>query len=309
MAGQNFVTGSLGGNLTNNKLTKQARHLAQPLMKIRQFTRPEPAAGKRGGDKVYYDIFSNVATAGGTLSEVTTIPKTNQTISQGTLTLVEYGNSIPYTEKLESLGDISISENIRTGLINDMAKVLDSAAATQFKTSDYKATIKNTASTVFASAGSPSSQAGANMSDKNVRDIVDKMRILNIPTFDSSGNYIFIHSVNSIRGLYDFFEAKAQQTTMAPLASGEVGQYYQARHILETSALDNSVGTSSYGEALAFGADAVRQGVAVLEEIRTKIPTDFGRDKGLAWYALLGFNKTWDFTRDAQTRIIHITSS
>lgn len=46
-------------------------------------------------------------------------------------------------------------------------------------------------------------------------------------------------------------------------------------------------GKSSW--AFFFGDDAVAEGVAVPEEVRGKIPTDFGRSKGIAWYAEEGF--------------------
>lgn len=38
-----------------------------------------------------------------------------------------------------------------------------------------------------------------------------------------------------------------------------------------------------------FGSDTVAEAVAVPEEMRGKIPTDFGRSKGIAWYYLGGF--------------------
>jgi hypothetical protein len=125
---------------------------------------------------------------------------------------------------------VQLPDIVREVLMNDMGKVLDSAAATQFKTNDYVATITNTATTTFGTAGTALATAGANMSDKNVRDIVDRMKTLNIPTQDGE-NYMCIASTNSIRGLYDFFEAKAVQTTMAPLFRGEVGQYYKTQFI------------------------------------------------------------------------------
>jgi len=134
-------------------------------------------------------------------------------------------NSVPFTLKAKTLAEVQVPEIVRTVLRNDMAKVLDSAAATQFKTNDYIATITNTATTTFGSAGAALATAGANMSDKNVRDIVDRMKTLNIPRYDGE-NYICVASTNSVRGLYDFFEAKAMQTTMAPLYRGEVGTYY-----------------------------------------------------------------------------------
>ena len=42
-------------------------------------------------------------------------------------------------------------------------------------------------------------------------------------------------------------------------------------------------------------------------EIRGKVPTDFGRDKGIAWYALEGFALV--HTTAAQSRIIKWASA
>ena len=57
------------------------------------------------------------------------------------------------------------------------------------------------------------------------------------------------------------------------LVRGEKGSYYQGRFIEETNFLSNTIGSSSlYGEGVAFGADAVIEGVAVAEELRQKVP-------------------------------------
>ena len=308
MGQQLFATNSLGGFLTNNQLSAQVRYKAQTLQKFRQFCDLEAAAGTNRGNKVFFDKISNISTAGGTLTETDTIPKRNYTISQGTLTLNEYGNSIPFTQKLKSLADITVPDSIKTVLQNDMRVALDSAAAAQFYTNDYIATITNTATTTFGSAGAALATSTGNMSDKNVRDIVDRMKTLLIPRREDD-NYVCIASTNSIRGLYDFFEAKAQFTQIDPLYRGEVGRYYGCRFIEETNYLSNAKGSGGiFGEAVFFGADAVREGVAIPEEIRIAIPSDFGRDQGIAWYALLGFQQVWDFSDDGQTRIITVTS-
>lgn len=308
MGQQVFATNSLGGFLTNNTLSAQVRYKAQTMQKFRQFCDMEPAAGTNRGNKVFFDKISNISTSGGTLTETDTIPKRNYTITQGTLTITEYGNSIPFTAKVKTLSDIQVPETVRTVLMNDMRVVLDSAAATQFMTNDYIATITNTATTTFGTAGLALATAGANMSDKNVRDIVDKMKILLIPKREDD-NYACVASTNSVRGLYDFFEAKAQLTTLDPLYRGEVGRYYNTRFVEETNFLSNSDGSNGlYGEACFFGADAVREGVAIPEELRVGIPADFGRDQAIAWYALLGFQQVWDFSSDGQTRIITVNS-
>lgn len=209
---------------------------------------------------------------------------------------------------MQTLADVSVPDNIKTVLRNDMAKVLDSAAAAEFKTCVYKAAVVNTATTTFSSSGTASATALGNMSDKNVRDVIDRLKTLNVPRYDGN-NYICIASTNSIRGLYDFFEAKISQTSAKPLYNGEIGEYYGCRFIEETNLLKNTIGTSSlYGEAVFFGGDAVREGVVIPEDIRIDLPKDFGRDQAIAWYYLGGFKITWDFTNDSETRIIHLTS-
>ena len=310
MSQQIWATSALGGYLSNNVLSKQIRHATQPLMKFRQFVTPEGAIGKNRGDKVFFNKISNISTAGGTLTETSTIPKSNYTIVQSTLTVNEYGNAVPWTQKAQVLADIQVPDLVKTVLRNDMAKVLDSAAAAEFKTSVCKATFVTTASTTFHSATSGTcGSAGASMSDKNVRDVIDKMKTLNIPRYDGN-NYVCLASTVSIRGLYDFFEAKAIQTTMKPLYNGEIGQYYGCRFIEETNILKNTIGTGSvYGEAIFFGGDAVREGIVVPEDIRIDLPKDFGRDQAIAWYYLGGFKIAWDYSNDGETRIIHCTSS
>jgi hypothetical protein len=94
------------------------------------------------------------------------------------------------------------------------------------------------------------------------------------------------------------------------LFRGEVGMFYTVRIVEETNVLSNSVGTSAgHGEAVIFGDDAVKEVVAIPEELREKIPTDYGRSQGLAWYAILGFQIIWNFATDAEQHIVHVTSA
>ena len=54
--------------------------------------------------------------------------------------------------------------------------------------------------------------------------------------------------------------------------------------------------------AFFFGADTVAEGIVVPEEMRGKIPTDYGRSRGVAWYYLGGFGLVQ--TIAAQARIV-----
>ena len=310
MAGQVFATGTLGGYFTLPKLSKELRFAVQPLLKFRQFVGVKEAFGKNRGDTVEFDKVSNISAQGGTLNETATIPENNFTISKGTIVISEYGNSIPFTGKLEALSEFSIDNAITKTLRNDMAKVLDKAVATQFQASDAKYTCLTSTSGTLALTGTVAGTAGANLNAYHVKQIADTMKKANIEKYDGE-NYICIASVNAIRGLKDDskWEDAAKYGDPERLFSGEVGRYYGVRFIEENNALSNILGSGAqYGEAVFFGADAVMEGIAIPEEVRAKTPTDYGRSKGLAWYFLGGFKKIWDYTDDGEYHIVHITS-
>jgi len=309
MGQQLWGVNSLGGYLSNDAFSKNIRHAAQPIMKFRQFVDAEAAMRRGAGDTVLFDKISNISTAGGTLAETSTIPKNNYTIVQGSLTLNEYGNSVPFTLKAKTLAQVSVPDIVKSVLMNDEAKVLDSAAAVHFKSAETKAVIANTATTTFTTDGTATATASGSMSDKNVRDVIDRLKSNNVPR-RADGKYCCVASTNSVRGLYDFFEAKVQNTTMVPIYAGEIGSYYGCRFIEETNVLVNTLGSASVdGEAVFFGADAVREGIVIPEEIRIDLPKDFGRDQGIAWYYMGGFVKTWAISTDSEFRSIHVTSA
>ncbi|MCZ6702558.1 MAG: hypothetical protein O6940_05900, partial [Ignavibacteria bacterium] len=130
MSQQLFTPNSLGGFFTNNQLSQKLRTAAQPLLRFRQFVMPEGKQGPGNGEKVFFDKISNISTQGGDLTETSTIPSNNFLIVQGTLTVVEKGNSIRFTQKVKSLSELSVDEATQIVLRDDMAKVLDTSAST-----------------------------------------------------------------------------------------------------------------------------------------------------------------------------------
>ena len=322
MAGQVWSVNATGGYLSNTKLSKTMRHATQPMFKFRQFTRLEKAIGKGKGDTVDFNKVSNIQTAGGTISESARIPESNILIRRGTLSMEEYGNSIPYTGKLDDLSEFSVDNMITKALRDDQAKVLDSAVATQFKSGDVFYTPTSASAGTWDVDGTVSTTALANLSLFHVKEIVDGMKtgilgsgnVANpVPPYDGE-NYICIASVKALRGLKDDpdFEEVMKYADPERLLTGEVGRIYGCRFIEtnNTSALSNGVGSGSVlGEAIFFGADPVIEAVAIAEEIRAKIPEDYGRSKGIAWYGLMGFKRVWDYTTDAEEHIVYVTSA
>jgi len=94
MAGNVWVTNSLGSYLSNDYLSTKWRMQAQPLAKFRQFTTVKEAFGKGKGENLNFDKISNLATEGGVLTETNTMPVTQLLIYKGTLTMEELGKLI-----------------------------------------------------------------------------------------------------------------------------------------------------------------------------------------------------------------------
>jgi len=312
MAGQVWSVSATGGYLANPKLSKTMRHATQQMFKFRQFTRMEKAIGKGKGDTVDFNKVSNIQTAGGTISEASRIPESNILIRRGQLVMEEYGNSIPYTGKLDDLSEFSVDNIITKALRDDQAKVLDAAVATVFKTTDVSYSPTSASAGTWAVNGSvASATSGLNLF--HVKEVIDAMKnglfgsgnsANPVPPYDGE-NYICIASVSALRQLKDDpdFEEVVKYADPERLLTGEVGRIYGCRFI-ETNNRNVLAAHATTGNAIFFGADPVIEAVAIPEEIRAKIPEDYGRSKGIAWYGLMGFEKVWDYSTDGEERIV-----
>jgi hypothetical protein len=132
MAGQLWGVNSLGGYFFSLNLSDELRQALQPESRFRQFCDAADAVGKGKGNTYTWDIVQDMATAGGTLVETNTMPETNFTILQGTLTVTEYGNSVPYSGKLEALSKFEVRKPVMQALRNDAKKTFDRASYAQF---------------------------------------------------------------------------------------------------------------------------------------------------------------------------------
>lgn len=298
---QQWVTNSLGGNLTNNKLSKQLRNQALPMYVYRQFAGiKDEGLGKSKGDTVIFDKVLRINTKGGTLSETSTVPSNIIKIVKDSVVVNEYGNSIDYTKKLEDLSEWSPDNIFLKGLRDDIAEVLDSAAYVPFTGAKMVVVCTKTDTTVFTSNGTATATAAASMSDKNVRDIVDEMKRKQCPKIGGKkGYYGSISSIRSLRSLYDFLQAIAQYTEPEYRYNSEVGKYYDTRFMEDNAFLSDAVGSSgSYGNGFFFGEDAILEAIAVPEYTVADPPTDLGRSRKVGWLGTMEFKKTWDLTSD-----------
>ena len=274
-----------------------------------QFVDVKEALGKGAGDTVNFEKLANISTQGGTLVETSTIPERNWTSTKGTLSITEYGNAIPLTRKVDELAEFDIEQIVKTTLRNDMAKVIDSAVYTQFGSSMIKYCGTTTAAYTVSTNGSMTISNTSSLIGYHIKNIVDYLRgTLLAPPYDDDGNYVMVGSVTAVRQIYDALEALNMYTTPTNKLNGEVGRYYDCRVVRETNACDSTIGSGNgTGEAFFFGADTVMEAVAVPEELIAKVPTDFGRSKGIAWYFIGGWKIIW--SGDPNNRIVHWTSA
>jgi len=73
------------------------------------------------------------------------------------------------------------------------------------------------------------------------------------------------------------------------IMNGEIGRYEGMRFVEQTNIAKETWSNAKSNWCFFMGEDTVAEAIACPEEIRGKIPTDYGRSKGIAWYYLGGF--------------------
>lgn len=304
MAGQVWAVNSLGGFMYSRQLSNVLRMAVQPLVKFRQFADVRDASqqGKKKGDIFTWDVFSDVASAGGILSETNTMPETNFTIIQGTLTVTEAGNSVPYSGKLDNLSKFPVMELIQKVLKNDAVKYFDRAAWNQFNQTLLRAIPVSGTDTAAITLYTNGTVTGTNTiayNNAHAKSIVDAMKERNIPAY-LGDDYYSLAWPSTLRTFKNSLETIHQysDTGFKLIMNGEIGRYENTRYVEQTNI---AKGTGTDGITVTpwttgksdwiffFGNDTVAEAIAVPEEMRGKIPSDYGRSKGVAWYYLGGF--------------------
>ena len=322
MAGQLWSVNSLGGYMYAQELSDILRTAVQPLVKFRQFADAKDFTDKglHKGQIFTWDVYNDVATAGTTLTETTTVPETNFTIAQGTGTVTEMANSVPYTGMLDNLSKHPVQEIINRVLKNDAKKGLDGQAWNQFNQTLLRIAPTGGTSTsaiTLTTNGTATITNSVALGKNHIKVIVDTMKERNIPPYMGDEYFAiawpstYRQVKNDLEGVYQYRDQGFQM-----IYNGEIGKYEGARFIEQTNiphgnySSGNFTSSSSFTTwtnglsdwAFFFGEDTVAEALVVPEEIRGKIPGDYGRSKGISWYYLGGFAITQ--TQALQTRIL-----
>lgn len=307
MSGQIWAVNSLGGYMYSDQLSEELRRVLQPAVKFRQFCDVKDAHGKHNGENFHWNIYSNVATQGGTLVETNTMPETNFTVTQGTGTLTERGNSVPYSGKLDDLSYQPVKQVIHGALKDDAKKAMDIGAHAQFNLTPLRVVSSATAAVTLTTNGTATLTNSVAFGLLHAKNIVDLMKERDIPPYVNDDYYALSHPTtyrdfkDDLEAIHQYSEAGFQLIKNGEIGRHENVRYVEQTHIPKGGAADSTTfnpatntsdpwnnGLSSW--IFFFGDDTVAEGIACPEEMRGKLPSDYGRSKGIAWYAINGFS-------------------
>jgi N4-gp56 family major capsid protein len=308
MAGQLWSVSVLGGFMYSDELSDKLRLEVIPVVKFRQFCDAQDGTQKQlnKGDAFYWNTYSKVASGGGTLLETEVMPETNFTVKQQSLTVTEYGNSIPYSGKLNNLSKHPVQEIIKKVLKRDCVETLDGAAHAQFNATSIALQPASGTSTtaITLTEGDATVTNNVALGKDHIKVISDAIKERNVPPF-MNDHYYCIGWPSTFRTFKNDLEAVAQhtETGFSHIMNGEIGLYEgvvfcEQTHVAKGGAVDSTTWTYRVADAwdnaasdwaFFFGEDTVAEGIVIPEEIRGKIPSDYGRSRGVAWYYLGGF--------------------
>ena len=305
--------------------SKEILFQAMPVLRFEQFAVKKTELGVQPGLTVNFMRYNNLAVdnTGSELTEGIRMEPTSLTASQIQITVKEHGQAVAVTELLlnASFDDVMASASRLLG--RHMAQSMD----TQARNTLYKSAVpfgggaavapnvvfgRTTASArgsispydpgTVGTAASP-----GYLSPVTVKDAVEVLAGENIPRLGDT--YVcFVHPSQS-RSLRDWPEFIEVTKYAAPgnFMLGEIGRIYDVVFIettqvakgLDTSAIESSSGhlpNAGDGDVnddsylgIMIGDNAFGHAISLPVELRDGGVIDFGREHGLAWYAIWGF--------------------
>ena len=216
---------------------------------------------------------------------------------------------MPFTGKLTALAKHQVAAIIDKTLKDDARKYFDIEAFLQFKSTALRVEPSGGTSTTAINLdtnGTASVTNNVALGTGHVKAIVDTMKERNVPPY-TADDYACISRPTTFRNFKNSLETIHQytETGLAMVFNGEIGRYESTRFVEQTfipaGGAANATSYDPWGNvaqawtnglsswAFFFGGDTCTEAVCIPEEIRAKLPGDYGRSRGIAWYYLGGF--------------------
>jgi len=302
--------------------SKEILFQAMPVLRFEQFAVKKTELGVQPGLTINFMRYSNLAVdqaEGATLDEGVRMEPVALSASQIQITVGEQGQALAVTELLlnASFDDVMASSSRLLG--RHMAQSMDiQARNTLYKTAIPfgggaavppnvvfgRKTLGSTRGSIAPYDGGVLGDASnpGYLSPATIKDAVEILAGQNIPRLGDT--YVcFVHPSQS-RALRDWPEFIEVTKYAAPgnFMLGEIGRLYDVVFIETTQVakntgpadIDNSAsGTQAMNadsyNAIMIGDNAFGHAIALPVELRDGGVIDFGREHGLAWYAIWGF--------------------
>ena len=316
MAGQHTWTWDAPtGTYKSHALSADLIRAAIADSKTMQFVEPAAGYGRKKGETITFPRASNLSEpTSAALNETVEIPEDTMSLSTVGITVQELGRAVTWTGMSDDLATISIPDIAKDLLQDQMSLVLDKLAMDAFKTAKLIYVPTAAADGEWETDGDPTNTALVNIGYYHIEEIRDAM----VSTYHMrpyvGDEYMCLASTKFLRGLKQDskWESWNRYTTPEAKAKGEVGKIEGIRFIEvnNTNVLSGSKGTGSVlGEAVFFGASPVKMATAVPPHLRMKVPEDYGRSHGCAWYGILNFGLIWDTANPGEANVIRVTSA
>lgn len=309
--GQFWQPDSEGGYMYHDELSDLLRTTLQPSCKMRQFSEPREADKPlHKGEFFFWNIFGDVASDATTeLGERDLVPEGDFTITQSSLVIKQMARAVPYSFKLEALAKQDIVSVVEKVLANNARKWFDAEVFTQFDATPTRfAPTGGTSTTALTVdlAGTCTTTNNVELSKEHINLIEDYMREQNVPPYMGS-DIVCISRPTTLRPVKDDLEAIHiyTETGLQMVFEGEKGRYSGVRFAEQTNiaaggaadstafnaytATGDAWNNAKSSWAFFFGGDTVLECLVIPEEIRAKIPENFGLSKAIAWYFLGGY--------------------
>lgn len=284
--------------------SKEIEFKAMPIMRYVQFAKYKEELGTQPGLTISMMTYNNLK-KGGTLTEGVRMQPQAMSASQKSITVGERGNAVAMTELALKASFTNTMQDATNLLGRDMALTLDC---------ELRDTIlAGVTNTIYGRANKDAPKIAARnliatanyLSVASIKDAVEILATSNTPKFAGSYYICFVHPHQS-RALRDdpaWIEA-SKYGSPENLFTGEIGKIDDVRFIETTlqcngaaavddpayvAALANAgVDSIDVYQAVIFGEDCYGYAVGLPVELRDNGVQDYGREHGLAWYAIWG---------------------
>lgn len=308
------------GVYKSHQMSNDLREAAIARTVVMPFVGIEDGSGKKVGESVTVSRVSNIAVpSDARLTESDEIPQDDITMTTTSVTMVEWGRSVTFSNFREALDKFDPKNKIQRQLIRQMRLVLDNEAASAMLSSSVKvkAIPSGSSAITFDTDGVASTTATNNVNYFHIERIRDYMMdTLLVPSYYDDGEYACIGNTQFMRGIKDSpgYESWNKYQYADRKAKSEVGRLEQCRFIEtnNTTEFSKNLGSNSdLGEGVFFGEDFITIAVAEDPHLRVQLNKnqDYGRTHGCAWYGIFEFLVVWDTATAGEGRGVHVTSA